>query len=719
MKDSSRNQARIAISSDFLSALALLPRKIQGRVQSFLEKVQSNPNSSGLNYEKIKNAADPKMRSLRVDDTYRVIMVREDQTGTFLLLWVDHHDEAYAWAQKRKCTVNLRSGAIQVYAVQNFAEEDLPGVNPGVNSYDFSAATRMGSAAPPLFYAVGNSDLLTLGVPAELLEFVRKIPNQAAFHAAESVFPKDAYEYLSWLAEGIAVSEVLELAAAERSPLPVDGGLAAALGNLQTQKSFVVVEGEEELKRILEEPLEKWRVFLHPTQRKLVTKNYSGPFRILGGAGTGKTVVAMHRAKFLASQGTGKILFTTFTRNLADDISMNLRKICTDEEFQRIEVVNLDALMKRFFEEQNYQFEILYDNKKNLELWKEAKALAGDDSEFTPEFFEEEWNRVAAAQNAFTQETYLLATRSRRGTRLDRPKKIQVWRVFEARTNLMKERGLRDVNTAMAECGTLVSQLPDGPCFPYVIVDESQDFSPNAFRFLRALAGEPHENDLFIVGDSHQRIYRNRAVLSACGINVRGRSSTLRINYRTTDETRRFAMALLKGLAFDDLDDSALSEEECQSLTHGQPPIRGMFADSQEEFDFVLGEIRRLQEEGANPEDVCVTARTNQILKFWESKFTENSVPTFTLGLRNADERSREGVRLATMHRVKGLEFKYVFIVSANAKITPMLTSLDLSDEISRSEALTAEKCLLYVALTRAQKTAFITSYGEPSAFLK
>lgn len=699
---------KIAMSTDFLSAFAQLPRKIQGKVTDFIDKFQKNPKTPGMNYEKILNAADKRLCSIRIDDTYRGILAREEESGTYLLLWIDHHDEAYEWACRRRCAVNAYSGSIQVYEVEQGEKEDL------VPQY-------AGYAVPyRLFQNVSDADLLTLGVPSEQIILVRKIVSDDEFKAASKIFPSDAYEYLSYLADGLPVAEVLELAAADRGPKPAAETFAEALESPQNTRSFVVVEGEEELRKILSEPLEKWRVFLHPTQRKIVEKTFSGPARVLGGAGTGKTVVALHRAKFLASKLTsGKILFATFTANLASDIRENLRKICIPEEFARIEVVNLDAWVREFLASQNYGAEVHYEDETLKEIWNEACKEKPAELKLPKVFFKEEWARVAASQEAFTLEKYLAANRSGRGTGLTQNRRKDVWKVFEAYQRLTQEQNVRDIHTAMADCRVMVENGLNSVKYEHVIVDEGQDFSPNAFRLLRGLAGGEHENDLFIVGDSHQRIYRNHAVLSSCGVAIRGRSSTLRINYRTTEETRKFAFALLQGVDFDDLDEALDPGDRCKSLMHGNPPKIQTFENPDDEFQFLLTEILNLTEENVALENICLVARTHKLLEEYARRFSESGIPTFEITGMQSDDRSTDGLRIATMHRVKGLEFQYVFVAAVNHGTIPLPASIDRTDEQTRLETTTSEKCLLYVALTRAQKAAWITSFGTPSEFLK
>ncbi len=690
---------KVAISADFLTAFAALPRQVQGKVTEFMNKFRNNPTAPGINYEKLNACRDRKICSVRIDDTYRGIVVRQEETGVYLLLWIDHHDRAYDWAKNKKCEVNPKTGAIQIFDTV----VDQPEI-----------AAEKGSS---LFDGVSDRDLVDLGLPEELLPLARSIASKEEFYSQKSSFPADTFETLSWIAEGFSVEEVKELKEQEESL--ISDSFADALDSPETLKSFVVVEGEEELRRIMAEPLEKWRVFLHPTQRKIVNKKYSGSARVLGGAGTGKTVVAMHRAKHLAVNLNDKerILFTTFTANLASDIKDNLRKICTVEELRKIDVINLDAWVSQFLREHGYPAEIAYDDKITR-LWENAVASNDISDGYPVSFFEDEYNRVVVAQEAFTLEKYIKATRTGRGVRLDRKKRLEIWKVFETYLNLMKEQKIRDINTAMYECRLLLTKSNSETRYKHVIVDEGQDLSVNGFRLLRAIAGTEHEDDIFIVGDAHQRIYKNKAALSKGGINIRGRSSILRINYRTTEEIRKAAFALLNGISFDDLDDSFDTGDRCQSLTHGEAPQVKRFANANEEFDFLLKEIKALVSNGVSQKNICVVARTHKLLDDYISQFTANGLRCYEIKGTKADDRGLEGIRVATMHRVKGLEFQYIFIVAANKRIMPLASAIDHTDPVSTQETMTAEKCLLYVALTRAQKCAYISGYGQISEFL-
>ncbi len=687
----------VAISTDFLTSFASLPKQKQGKATEFFNKFRTNPNSPGINYEKIDEGIDKNICSVRIDDTYRAIVVRCPDTNVYMLLWVDHHDEAYAWAKRKKCSINKVTGGVQVFDVQEVAVEKQV-------------------EKETIFAAYTDDQLIRMGLPEEQIPMIKSIETMDEFYAMKKSIPEDAYEGLEWVAHGFDYDEVIETLYEDEAELVKEDDFAAALQSDSSKKSFVIVDGEEELKRIMAEPLEKWRIFLHPTQRKIVNRDYSGPARVLGGAGTGKTVVAMHRAKRLASDlPLGKrVLFTTYTRNLADDIRENLRKIASMDQMKKIEVINLDAWVASFLRDQGYEYNISYGDELD-KIWDDAIAQAGGSLDYTKNFYIDEWIKVVQAQEAYTKEKYIKASRIGRGLRLDRIKRMKVWGVFEEYMNLMDEKKLRDSEFAMYECRIILEKQFSAGRYESIIVDEGQDLSPSAFRLIRALAGEAHKNDIFIVGDAHQRIYRNKAILSKCGINVRGRARKLRINYRTTEEIRKYAFGLLKGVSFDDMDEEYDDGDNCQSLTHGEKPVIQKFNTPEEELEFIVKEIKDLEAAGIPRKDICLVARTHKLINGYKDGLRNNGIDVFEITTNKVDDRSRDEVRIATMHRVKGLEFNYIFAAGVNNKALPNGVRSDFSDDISLEEFETEEKCLLYVALTRARAGAYVTCYGTMS----
>lgn len=693
----------MAISSDFLTAYANLPRQKQGKVTEFFNKFRNDPTQPGINFEKIEGGIDKNICSVRIDDTYRAIIVRQPDSGVYILLWVDHHDEAYNWAKRKKCSVNKTTGSVQIFDVQEVVITNEVHEKPGI------------------FDGIKDDIFVQIGLPSELIPMVKNIKSLDELYKCKASIPEDAYEGLEWIGNGFNIDEVLALLYPEHDKVNIEkDDLATALLTDASKKSFVVIDNDDELLAIMQEPLEKWRIFLHPSQRKIVRKHFNGPARVLGGAGTGKTVVAMHRAKELATslrQGE-KILFTTYTKNLAEDIKDNLRKICSSEEMRKIEVINLDAWVANFLRQQGYEYQIVYGNESD-NAWEEAIAYAGGELTYISNFYKDEWVKVVQAQEAYDKNSYCKATRIGRGVSLDRKKRMKVWEVFDEYQNIMNEHQQRDIDTAMYECRKIIENKKLGGQYSSIIVDEGQDLSPSAYRLLRELAGEEHENDIFIVGDSHQRIYKHKAVLSRCGINVRGRSSYLRINYRTTEEIRKFAFGLLNGVSFDDLDEDYDNGKECQSLTHGDIPLVKKFDSPEQELKFIVDKIRELESYGVEQKNICIVARTHKLLDNYIASLQSYGIKSYEIKANKTDDRTYEGIRVATMHRVKGLEFDHVFAVAVNKKFLPYGTAADFEDNISLEEFRTGEKCLLYVALTRARKSAYVSCYGGLSELVK
>lgn len=699
----------VAISSDFFTAFSSIPRQKQSKIVDFINKFRNNPMSVGINYEKIKNAFDPDLRSIRIDDTYRGIVLNPKSSNVYLLLWVAHHDEAYAWAIRKKCIINAKTGNIQVFDVK---EEEL-----GEKTNDHNI--------PGIYDAIPDEDLIRIGVPEEILGFIRTIHSIEDLDSNINAIPDDVYEALYYLATGYSYEDVLKEFNNENKVVDTED-FSAALNNVSTLQKFMVLDDEsnqQELKEMLGAPLEKWRVFLHPTQRKIVQKDVNGPYRVLGGAGTGKTVVAMHRAKWLLenilTRKEDRILFTTFTRNLAGDIKENLSKICSPEIMKRIDVVNLDLWVSEFLRKHNYNYRIIY-GKELEKIWDEALTVSTGELSLNTSFYREEWQKVIVPNEITKKSEYIKVSRVGRGVKLDRKSKAQIWNVFEELKNIMNEKKVRDIDTAIMEARVILSNLGDILPYKTVLVDEAQDFGIQAFKLIRQIAGEEHKNDIFIVGDSHQRIYRNKVVLSKCGINVRGRSSKLKINYRTTEETRKWAFNLLDGIEFDDLDNGVDSNSEYKSLIHGPTPQINNFVGINDEIEYIVKKISELKEQGIDTKDICLVSRTDRQIEIYSELLKQYDIETCRLKRKELDNRKKDGIRLATMHRVKGLEFDYVFLAGINKDIVPLKNIFnDITDKTVIKERITSEKSLLYVAATRAKKAVFVSSYGEISKLIK
>lgn len=691
---------RMAMSADFLTAFAKLPSQQQRGVRAMITRFERDSKATGLNYERIANARDPNMRSLRIDGSYRAIVLKPAQGNMHMLLWADKHDEAYQWATRHACSINAETGALQVYEPRQVADPDSP-----------PAPTDKARA----FGKLKRRELMRLGVPAEMTDEVLELQGEAELEAMAPRLPIEAYEALYLYLAGESYDELVR---AREAPVePVDASdFATALQHNDSRSRFVVIEDDLELEEMFNAPLERWRVFLHPSQRRLVERSWNGPVRVLGGAGTGKTVVAMHRARWLARTlpADQRILFTTFTRNLAADIANNLQAICSAEELKRIEVTNLDRWVQRFLRGRRYRFRLVFGREK--EAWREALAKKPDGMTFRDTFYEHEWEQVIQSRGVDSREEYLHVSRTGRGVRLNRAARARIWPVFEEYRVQLAERGVLEVADCYRAAAALLEEDRRGGDFAAVIVDEAQDLDAPAWQLIRSLTPSG-KDDLFVVGDAHQRIYsRRRVVLSHCGIDIRGRARKLRLNYRTTEETCRWATDLLEGRPIDDLDGGRDDNKGLRSVAHGPAPVVRHFSNRADQAAWLIEHLAALEAQGEPLRGVCVVARTRPERDAIGRELSEAGLSVEVLETDSPDD-SASGVRLATMHRVKGLEFDHIVIASANADTLPLPAAIDAADSPVAAE--TAERSLLYVAATRAKKELLVLSFGEPSPYLQ
>lgn len=692
-------QTKIALGADFLTAFSRLPQKQQKKTREFLDKFTKSPEAAAINYERIQTARDANLRSVRIDQDYRGILLKPEQGNVFVLLWVDKHDEAYAWASQRTCGIHPETGTVQVVLTEQAAAATMAADEKmGVPS-----APKEGTTAIPVLFAKhSDAEILSLGVPEALLKHVRDVCDDTQLDRLDAILPREASEGLFLLAAGYSVDEVraeLDIHR-ETSVDPMD--YAAAMERNGSRRQFVVITDAAEMESILSAPLEQWRVFLHPSQRRLAEMAAAGPVRVLGSAGTGKTVVAMHRAAWLVRHACGpgqKVLFTTFTKNLAADIAANLKKLCSREEWQRVEVLNLDAWARRFLDKQGFPLQVAYEDSTRDDLWQKALSLLPGDLQHSADFIRAEWDNVIQANGIEDADGYLAVSRVGRSRRLSRIERKRLWPAFGEYRALLTEHGLCEPADVFRSAVRIIHAR--SLSFPYrsVVVDEAQDFGNEAFRLIRTLV-PPSENDLFITGDAHQRIYGHQVVLSRCGIDIRGRGRKLRINYRTTEEVKNWASGLLKGILFDDLDAGFDDAEGVRSLVHGEAPVIQACPSETAAGEAAAAHIKDLLDSGsAQPEGICLVARTHRELDEYQKYVVQVCPVIHRVEPGKADDGSSPGLRLATMHRVKGLEFDHVVLVAPVE-----------SGEIPPDDSGTAlrKRALLYVAATRARRSLFV-----------
>jgi superfamily I DNA/RNA helicase len=710
----------VHIMLDFLQAQSRLPRAVQSKTSKLILQLKADPNANGINWESIEGARDRHMKSARVDLNYRAIVY--DRGNALVLLWVDKHDDAYRWARNRVVEINRATASVQVsdLGLAEVARERT------------AQETTTEVQTPKLFVNVTDADLVKLGVPEALLPAVRGFEDDAALESARDGIPADAYDALVCLAAGYSVAETQEqLERGRPAPFPVDD-FSAALKTDESRRTFWLVEDDEELRRMLDAPLDFWRVFLHPSQRKLVERPWNGPVLIRGGAGTGKTVVAMHRARHLAdlltkrSDATGKVLFTTFTSNLAADVEDSLGNLCSKEQLARIEVRHLDGWVVEFLKRAGYEKRIVYfDDEGNLEeAWERAYNEFGGGLGLSLDFLRDEWRQIVQPNAISTLAEYLRAQRTGRGTPIDRKTKEKVWAVFAAYRAKLDQEGWSEPDDAYRDARELLLDRPTLLPYRAIVVDEAQDLGAEALKLIAAIApkasDKPAPESLFVVGDAHQRIYGRKASMAKCGIDVRGRSRNLKVCYRTSDEIRRWAVGVIQGVTVDDLDSATDDLKGYRSLFHGPVPQVTFEKNSKVELEALTDWIEACKDERIDESEICVLARTRDDVSEIAEALRGRGYEVVVLQPQKADERRKLGIRVGTMHRAKGLEFVAVALVRVNEDKVPPKRLLNAApDAAIRRSILEAEKSLVHVSATRAKKRLLVSSSGRPSELIK
>jgi hypothetical protein len=683
------------IADTFTDSLARLTGDEQKAVKTTAFDLQMDPSAPGLNFHKLDKAKDKRFWSVRVNTDIRLIVHRTD--ASLLLCYVDHHDRAYAWAERRKLETHPATGAAQIIELRESVREIV------VPTYVRAAAPARIATRP----LAGMSDevLLGYGVPAEWVKDVREADEDGLL-ALTGHLPAEAAEAVLELATG----GTPHVARAEPSPA---GAAPDPFTHPDAQRRFRVVTGVEELERALDAPWDKWAVFLHPEQRQLVTRDYSGPARVAGSAGTGKTVVAIHRAVHLARAAPdGRILLATFSEPLAHALRANVKRLIAHEPrvLERLEVHAMSALGLRLHQAQLGPVRLASSEDIHT-LLREASKATGD-QRFSALFLLTEWDRVIDAWQLGTWEAYRDVQRLGRRTRLPEARRAVLWEIFEQVRAGLKHRGLMTESAVFQALAD--AQANRAPAFDAAVVDEAQDISISQLRFLAALGGS-RPNALFFAGDLGQRIFQQPFSWKALGVDVRGRSTTLRVNYRTSHQIRERADRLLAP-EITDVDGNREDRRHAVSVFNGPPPEIRTFPSEREESEAIGAWLRSLGN-GIQAHEVGVFVRSPA-----EVPRAAAAVSAAGLSARVLDDRVdiRPGsVNVATMHLAKGLEFRAVAVMACDDEVLPLQDRIEnVGDAGDLQEVYDTERQLLYVACPRARDRLSISAVEPASEFL-
>lgn len=682
------------IADTFADSLTRLTSDEQAAAKTTALDLQMNPANPGMQFHKLGRAKDKNLWSIRVSRDVRIIIHRTKES--FLLCYVDHHDEAYRWAERRKIERHPTTGAMQIVEIrERVVEIEVP---------KYIETEWPAPPKPLLFAEVADDRLLGYGVPVEWVADVKACNEDTLFEITDHL-PAEAAEAL------------LNLATGTTPPLPV----AARVGedpfaHPDAQRRFRVMTNVEELRQALEYPWERWMVFLHPAQRESVERSYNGPARVAGTAGTGKTVVAIHRAAHLArTDPNARVLLTTFSIPLARNLRNKMQSLVGSETTVR------DRIAVRAIDEVGIEaYEAAFGPPK-VPTSAMLRALLKSASESTPAhsfslgFLEAEWTDIVDAWQLDTWEAYRDVPRLGRKTRLGEKQRSVLWSIYERVRGELIDRGLVTMPAVFAAA---TERIRGGDAQPadFVVVDEAQDITVPQLRFLAAVAGAKADG-LFFAGDLGQRIFQTPFSWASLGVDVRGRSQILRINYRTSHQIRRQADRLLHA-ELADVDGNVETRTGTVSVFNGPDPVIEFTESQEREAQIIASWLNARVSEGMEPHQIAVFVRSDAQLPRSREAVTEAGLKSVVFD-ENADV-SSGSVSICTMHRAKGLEFRAVVVAACDDEIVPLQSRIEaVSDDADLEDVYNTERHLLYVACTRARDHLLVTGVVPVSEFLE
>jgi mRNA-degrading endonuclease RelE of RelBE toxin-antitoxin system len=694
------------IADTFTASLARLTADEQKAAKTTAFDLQINPANPGMSFHKLDKTRDKNFWSVRVSSDVRLIVHKT--ADSLLLCYVDHHDKAYQWAERRRLETHPTTGAAQWVEVRERIDEIVVR-----RAAPTPAVAAQPVAKPLLFGHMSDQDLLSWGVPTEWIAEIRQADEDSLLVLADQL-PAEAAEALIELATG----------GTPRRPQTAPAG-ADPFAHPDAQRRFRVMQDVEELERALESPWDQWTVFLHPAQRQWVERDHGGPARVSGSAGTGKTIVALHRAVYLArSNEDARVLLTTFSPALAHALHTRLRRLVgrTPMLAERIDVVALDELGERLFKFAFGKPTLADDHIVRRYLDEAAATVAAGaaagavalPAKFGAGFLWSEWAEVVDPWQIDGWEGYRDFKRLGRKTRLSEGQRATAWQVFgRVRDRLRAENRLTQATlfTRLADHYAGGAKLP----FEHVVVDEAQDISAPQLRFLSALGGQ-QRNALFLAGDLGQRIFQLPFSWKSLGVDVRGRSRTLHVNYRTSHQIRMQADRLL-GPELADVDGNADDRRGTVSVFNGPAPAVQPAASIESEVEAVAAWLAECAKQGVRAGEMAVFVRSDA-----ELERAQRAVSVAGLVHHVLDElvdTDSDEVSVGTMHLAKGLEFRCVAVMACDDEVVPLQERIDaVADEADLKEVYDTERHLLYVACTRARDRLLVSGVEPVSEFL-
>ncbi|RSM42410.1 DNA helicase [Actinoplanes sp. ATCC 53533] len=687
-----------------------LSRPDIGAVYEFMHKFRANPDQPGLDLKSLRG--DTRLMAARVKRDLRALMLHIGERD-YLLVGVEHRSAVYANLDRYAYRINRVTGGIEVMDLHPIDTQPVGDSIVGRALAGQPEQTR-------LFAAHTDAQLVELGVAEPLLPRIRQLTSEDELLELVDRAPQLTVDVLFALFDGKSFQDVLE-----QVTRPVQVAEVIDTDDFEAavrRPATLVTTDDEALNFILAESFERWQIFLHPTQRRLVERRYSGPARVGGGPGTGKTIVALHRVAHLVRAlppGDDQVvLLTTFNRNLAADLRTRLVALAGEEVLARVDVVNIDRVAARVVTEGDPAApKRKVDDNQAPQLWRRFLAAEVPETGWDADFLAAEWEQVILGQALTTRAGYLRARRPYRGRNLNRVERNQVWELAERFVRWLTAQGLTTWRQVAVRAAALEGSRATAGEYRYrhVVVDEAQDLSAAHWRMLRAMV-PPGPDDMFLTGDTHQRIYDNRVTLGSLGINIRGRSSRLTLSYRTTRQILAAALEIMSGEVYDDLDGGSEDLAGYRSLLRGaRPRFRGA-SDWAAELNLIAEQLA----DWGTPQDgsVAVCLPTRELANEMTTRLIADGIATVEIGPDGPKQ--ADGVHVGTMHRFKGLEYQKMIIAGMADGYVPrhMINRYRDSDPKRYQRERQRDRSLLFVAATRARDELAIFWHGSPSPFL-
>ena len=695
---------KFCIADSFTKALSKLNTQEQSAAKITIFDMQQDLANPSLKLHRIDTSKDQNFWSIRSNLDIRIIIHKTK--SSFLVAYVDHHDDAYKWAERRRIETHSRTGAAQIVEVRERVEEiALPVyISPEPEMRQVADVQRERFLSP-LFLQLTADDLLGVGVPSDWIDDVRNVCEDNFFDLADHI-PEEAVEaLLNYVTTGVL-----------KTPEKILGQVDP-FAHPDAQRRFRVMENIDELTQALEYPWDKWAIFLHPAQRHSVHQKFSGPARVSGSAGTGKTVVALHRvAHIIKNELDAKILLTTFSNPLANALKSKLQMLTGNNTDLNSKVTILS------FEDVAHELFTLTEGflpkvakRQNIEAaLKNAVSELGIDG-FSDRFFMSEWLHVVDAWQLNSLSDYSNVSRLGRKSRLGSKQREKIWPVFVRARELLEAKGIDSWPRIFGKVTEYYKNRDHRP-FTHIVVDEAQDLGVPELRMLAVIA-DHRSGALFFAGDLGQRIFQEPFSWKALGIDIRGRSTTLKVNYRTSHQIREAVDKLLPA-SVRDVDGVEEDRLGTISIFNGPKPKIEIFADSIAEIEKVGLYISEAIDEGIPADEIGIFVRSKDELQ--RARSTVQRAGQKALEFSDKIEDRTGCISIGTMHLAKGLEFKIVIVMACDDEILPDQDRIEtVADEIELNEVYETERYLFYVACTRAREKLLITGVTPASEFFE